>query len=144
MSHYVTGNGNVTAAARKAGYKDAPKSGYVLMRNPAVQSAIRAARLVEINGEGVSLAWQTIKGLMTDDDTPKHVKFQAARYTMEIAGYGQKAEKQGDDKPLSEMTDAELQDYIRRKKDLLDALPTAQAIEIESESMPMSLEDTAQ
>lgn len=136
IDHYVSGNGNGALAAKQAGYKDPAKAAWLLLRRPHVQSAIRVKRMAAINGEGVAIAWETIKRLMTDDETPRHVQFQAARYTMEIAGYGVKADKAGGEKPLSEMTTAELEQFVTDKKKQLDALPMAVAkvIDLEDDS----------
>jgi hypothetical protein len=124
---YVQNGGNGMQAAADAGFSDPRTASWRLLRLPHVQAAIRAERERAIATEGASIAWATMKDLMQNPKYTGAVKFQAARWTLEAAGSGLAAHRAAlglpdNDKPLSEMTLAELDAFMAAGKQALDTL----------------------
>ena len=123
---YVRNGGNAMLAAQEAGYSR-DTYGYDVVKLPHIQAAIRAERERVIQTEGASIAWATMKDLMQNPRYPAAAKFQAARWTLEAAGSGLAAHRAAlglpdNDKPLSEMTLAELDAFLAAGKQALETL----------------------
>lgn len=126
VREYVKNGGNAQLAVEAAGYSS-KIYGYTLVKLPHIQAAIRAERERAIATEGASIAWATMKDLMQNPKYTGAVKFQAARWTLEAAGSGLAAHRAAlglpeNDKPLSEMTLAELDAFMSAGKQALDTL----------------------
>jgi hypothetical protein len=124
---FVELGGTATKAAEVAGYADPRTSSWGLLRLPHIQAAIRAERERTIMTEGASIAWATMKDLMQNPKYTGAVKFQAAKWTLEAAGSGLAAHRAAlglpdGDKPLSEMTLAELDAFLAAGKQALETL----------------------
>ena len=85
---YVALGGCASAAARQAGYSDSAHEGFRLLNNTHVRDAIHAEQARVIGCELASRGVKTLLDLMQAEDTPAHVKFQAARFCIESAGHG--------------------------------------------------------
>ena len=124
---YVRNGGLATKAAEDAGYASPKNAAYDLLRLPHVLAAIRAERERSIHTEGANIAWATMKDLMQNPRYTGAVKFQAARWTLEAAGSGLAAPRAAlglpdQDKPLSEMTLAELDAFMSAGRQALETL----------------------
>jgi hypothetical protein len=85
---YVANGGIATQAAQSAGYAHSHQEGWRLMNIPTVRAAIRAEQSRVIQCDLATLGVKVIKDLMVNEDTPAHVRFQAARFALESAGHG--------------------------------------------------------
>ena len=86
---YVANGGNGSQAVTDSGYEQVPSyMQNVLLKKPAIRSAIEAKRDMVIKTNGASKAWAVMDKLMTDPSTPHQVQFQAARWTLEASGHG--------------------------------------------------------
>lgn len=141
VREYVRNGGNATAAALSAGYKDGAARAWELKRNPAVLSAIRLEQSQAI-ADGASVAWGTVMRLMSDPEVPAPVQFAAAKWTLEASGHGLAAQAvmaklaNPESKQVSEMTVAELEDYVKRQAAAVEALKQAEGKVIEEVSAP--------
>lgn len=117
--HYlVKENKSATEAARLAGYAHPKQSAYVLTRNPVVLTAMRQARQTTYQGELASLAADTLKNVMIDQDAPAAAKVSAARTALELAGdLGKNQDDLASGKSLAEMTPDELARLIEHWED---------------------------
>lgn len=115
---FVVEGNNATRAAELAGYSAPRTDGWRMMQIPHVLAAIHAERERHFCGDMATLAVKTITALMENEDTPSHVRFQAAKFTLQVAGHVEKTGKamglNAPDKPLNEMTEAELAGFIDR------------------------------
>ena len=141
---YVSNGGNGRQAAAVAGYSFPDQSAHNLRRNPAVSSAIRAELSRQIEG-GASLGWAVMRELMTDAATSPQVRFQAAKWSLEAAGHGLQAALgaarlgiQEADKPLSEMSMSEIEQFVERSQAALSALRSVSAPSIDVPSVQTS------
>lgn len=117
--YYARNGGQGKAAALQAGYSVAGARGAASenLRNPAVLDEIRRQRDAYIAGDLASLAADTVREILRNDDgeVSANVRFQAARWCLEAAGHGEKSNTNRDmdsDKGLSEMTIEELEAFI--------------------------------
>lgn len=130
---YVRNGGNAKEAQAEAGYSPDPARRWELMNNPAVREAIRVEQSKAV-AEGASVAWGVMRELMTDPVAPAPVRFQAAKWTLEASGHGLAAAalmlKAGDgqEKPLSEMSVAELEEHVARAGKAVEAMKSAQKV----------------
>lgn len=117
--HYlVKENKNATEAARLAGYAHPKQSAYTLTRSPVVMAAMRLARQTTYQGELASLAANTLRQVMIDQDAPAAAKVSAARTALELAGdLGRNADDMTAGKSLAEMSPDELARLIDRWED---------------------------
>lgn len=134
----VRNGGNEKNAALAAGYsEDSMRSNlYALRRNPRVVDALRRERENWIQTTGGSLAIKTLEALMLDPATSGQVKLQAAKFTLEAAGHGLAVQKvrmglPDADKPLSEMSLAELEAFLTAGRTAVDTIKQEQAKTIE-------------
>ena len=118
VNYLVKENKNATEAARLAGYAHPKQSAYVLTRNPVVVAAMRQARQTTYQGELASLAADTLRQVMIDQDAPAAAKVSAARTALELAGdLGRAADDLASGKTLAEMSPDELARLIDRWED---------------------------
>jgi hypothetical protein len=118
---YLACGGYVKAAATAAGIL--PDNGSRMLGYAHVQTAISAAIDRQLKCDMAGLALGTMRDLLTDKEAPAHVRFQAARWTLEAAGHGAPAQptKPGG-KSLPDMSLAELDDFIQQSKAALEAM----------------------
>ena len=116
---YVLGHGNATQAAIEAGYSpvSARQTASRLLHTPHVQDAIRRAQAHALRGRLASKALGVLEKILDDENAPAGVRGDAAKTVLDRAGMG--AIRTPDhavdnDKPLSEMTAAELDALIRQ------------------------------
>ena len=128
---YVSNGGKSYEAAEAAGYVNPKTDGWRNRNNPAVAAAIHRAQVQAVT-DGAPVAWGVMQELMTKADTPAQVRFQAARWTLEASGHGLAAQAiqaklgGGGDKPISEMSVAELETYVKRQQEAVDALKSCE------------------
>ena len=102
-------------ACKIAGYHDWEREGTRLMSLPHVRAFIQQQRESLFCGDLASIATNTIRELMTDEGTPAHVRFQAAKLTLAIAGHVEKTGKTANSnavKEIHEMSPGELDAFI--------------------------------
>jgi phage terminase small subunit len=113
VRHYATAGVNGAEAAQLAGYAEPRAAAYRLLNKPHVRAAVRAARETAINGDLAKLALETLHELMANETTPAPVRLGAARFSLEMAGHAVgKTETPLADRPLAEMSVAELQRFV--------------------------------
>ena len=118
VNYLVKENKSQTEAARLAGYAHPKQSAYMLTRNPVVVAAMRQARQTTYQGELASLAADTLRTVMIDQDAPAAAKVSAARTALELAGdLGKAADDLASGKSLAEMSPDELARLIDRWED---------------------------
>lgn len=104
-----------TDAARLAGYACAEVVCSVLEHNPRIQIYLRNEQIRLLHNDGMRVAVKALIDIAGDPEAPKGVRVQAANSILNRVGITEKiAEKQSKigDKPLSEMTIAELEAVI--------------------------------
>ena len=113
---FVANGGIAARAAKTAGYQSPNPESWRLMQNSAVIGAIQdeTARLIATGG-AVGVA--TIIRLAQDLAAPAAAQFSAAKWLAEAGGHGLAVTKAGmgqdlTDKPLEDMSLAELQTFI--------------------------------
>lgn len=140
---YVLGSGNATQAAVAAGYSavSARQTASRLLATPHVQEAIRRAQAHVLRNRLASKALGVLEKILDDDGAPAGVRVDAAKTILDRAGLPavRAAEQLPDgDKPMNEMTVAELDGVIRRMRVRLEAIDVeplpAAALEHESSS----------
>lgn len=106
-----------TEAARLAGYSQPNVDGYRLLRQQSVIEAVNreTERVLMTEGQQAALAFM-IKA-PGNEKLPGAVRFQASKWLMEKAGHGLAAQRAAlglpaNDKPLSEMSLAELDTFL--------------------------------
>ena len=142
VTRVVRIGGNVTEAARQAGYSDPGTAAYDLTRLPHIQAAIRLERGKYISGELANIATGTLHSILIDKEAPASARVQAARTVLEMSGDIGKAKRtDDDDRPLSEMTAEELARMIDKWTEEKAALATtidAQDVEIIDSAQSMA------
>ena len=118
--------GNAAEAARRAGYspKNAAELGRQLLGKPHVQAAVDAVLREAIGTRLTVLAVNVIESIINDENANLKPRGDIAVKVIEFSGLVErtKAEKAGQaglDKPLSEMTRAELEGLVARGADVL-------------------------
>jgi hypothetical protein len=106
--------GCVSTSAQVAGYADA-SGGFNALRSQTVQAALYDYRERLIKTEGATQAYRTLIELMKPGN-PGGVRFSAAKYLMDAAGHGAQPDAGGKEKPLHEMTEAQLQAFVEKMR----------------------------
>jgi hypothetical protein len=143
---FVANGGNGRKAAKEAGYSSPDQDGYRLTHLPHVRAAIWSQRERLIKCDLASLGAKVMRELMEneDGDTPAHVRFQAARWSLEAAGHVAAQKALGlptADKALGEMTIDELAEFVRTGTTALEQLKQAKVVQLDDASS--SLSDTS-
>jgi phage terminase small subunit len=125
---------DVKQSALAAGYTG-DNSGYATLRSPAVQRAIADYGDRLIATEGRTLAYQTLKRLMSAT-MPPMVQLGAAKAMMSAAGIATAPADKQAEKPLNEMTEAELKAFIERMDKIAAGEPIATITVIPDDSAP--------
>jgi phage terminase small subunit len=135
VSGYIANGGNATQAARSAGYANPESDGWRVMRNEAVQGAIRAEFERRVRTEGVAIGYGVLVAVASDKAQSGAARTMAAKELVRLAGYGPRESiTLLDDKPLGERTLAELDAFIAGGMARLDALQEAQGRTIEGDA----------
>lgn len=124
---YVLGHGNATQAAIEAGYSpvSARQTASRLLHTPHVQDAIRRAQAHTLKGRLASKALGVLEKILDDDNAPAGVRLDAAKTILDRAGLSAVRVPDAvdhDDKPLEQMTTAELEAVARGLQRALDRL----------------------
>lgn len=136
-----------TRAAELAGYAHPDVQAVGLVRRPAIREALFVKRQGVIEGTLATAALGTMRGLIEGGDVPAAVRFAAARWVLEAAGHRAEAgaEDAGREKPLAEMSMAELEAEARKVEQLqaaldavLDNLKAALPRDVEGEAVEAS------
>lgn len=135
---YVANGGIATQAAETAGYAVPHTEGWRLMNIPQIRDAIHAEQSRVIECDLATLGVKVIKDLMTNEDTPAHVRFQAARFALESAGHGAASAPvaPGADRPFIEMDIVELTEFATRGREAIKALAFVDVDAVASPVMP--------
>jgi hypothetical protein len=107
-------------AARLAGYSHFVQSSTNLLNSPAVLAAIHAGVQRALQAEAApSLA--VLKKIRDDDTAPARVRADIGAKLLAMAGHAPQRNKDGkDDKPISQMTQGELLEFIERNQRAID------------------------
>lgn len=108
------------AAADRIGLH--PRTAYRITAIPAVSRAIQAEVARLIIQEGAPLAYKVARKLIADEKTGDRVRADLAIKMLQLAGVGQKHADQATDKPLNEMTTAELRATMDRNNAEIERL----------------------
>lgn len=100
----------------KLGYGSAQKLGRAVASEP-VQAALKTRRVARIKGSLAQKALQTMESLLADG-TPAATRFGAAKWILEQAGHTAEA-GEGKDKPLAEMSEAELLAFMAKMEKIV-------------------------
>lgn len=114
VDELVAGGCKPTEAARRAGFQHPGQEAYRLMRKPHVQDAVKDAQNRLIAGSGTNVALKTLLEVMQDTKAPASARVSAAGKMLDAAGHFSKKSDDDREKPLHEMTDAELQSFLER------------------------------
>lgn len=126
--------GKPEPAALAAGYSPscAGSMGRQLLKDPRVQAALRDANMALMGGDLTTLSLQRLRQILERDDVHPKVHLDAAKVVLDRAGYvAPKAADPDDGQPKepSDMSQAELEGFIRQKELALnrmkDITPTA-------------------
>ena len=113
---------------KRHAWQDMPTRNSRLMgidQEPCCLAAMRQARQTTYQGELASLAADTLRGVMIDQDAPAAAKVSAARTALELAGdLGRAADDLASSKSLAEMSPDELARLIDRWEDERSSLAT--------------------
>lgn len=128
VAEYVANGAKGTAAAKAAGYADPGQEAWRLLQLPHVQEAIRFEQARIIRGELGTLAVAVLKSILKNPSTDKDMmalKGRVAIAVVDRAGHvapkAPEAAKPTGDKPITEMSVAELDEVIAKGQALLDA-----------------------
>ena len=96
-----------------------------ILRSKSVQIALRAGREAQIRGELASSALTALRDLI-GPQTPAATRFQAVKWVLDY----DKANDQAGDKPLAEMTEAELMAVIERTQAVIAEAQEGRMIDV--------------
>lgn len=94
-----------------------------LLNDPDISVIIQGSIHNDIVTRGKNIAWQVLIDLMENPKTPANTRFSAARWTLEASGEGigqTREKKSSDSKDLHEMTEEELQRFIRNARQVIE------------------------
>lgn len=135
IKEYLRSGGSRAVATRNSGvsrgYGD-----YVLGLPEAVDE-IHRLRHNWLQTDLAEKASAVLVGLLDREDTPARVRFEAARYVLGLAGHEKQEDNQAldADKPLTEMSLAELQTFINAGTDALESLKNQRLKTIEGDAV---------
>jgi len=135
IKEYVRCGGSRAAAAKNAGCSRG--YGDYVLGLPEVVDEIHRLRHNWVQTDLAEKASAVLVGLLDREDTPARVRFEAARYVLSLAGHEKPEQNQAldADKPLTEMSLAELQTFINAGTDALEALKNQRVKTIEGEAV---------
>jgi phage terminase small subunit len=105
--------GDAVYSATVAGYAQPPSAASKALKRPDIVAAIQTAVRLRVQGEGAAVARTVLVEIALDKTAPKAPRVAAARALAEMTHLGG-VEGAGLDKPLSEMSRAELVEARQR------------------------------
>ena len=137
---FVENGGKVTDAAETAEYSDV-KYGYMLAQNAHVQAGIRYIQRMKIEGEGASVAINTLIQIAKNEAQPGSTRVSASRALLEYANFKQTETDETPTKPLADMKVGELESMVvKLQAELHISQPTLAPV-IEGESQAIDVTD---
>lgn len=123
---HVCDVGNLQVAARMAGYSESMvDAAYRLIRHNGIAAAIRLEITRRLNGEALPVAYKVLLDIAKDTTAPAAVRRACARDLIDRAGVvppkAADSAGNGADKPMSDMTTAELRALVDRLESELGA-----------------------
>lgn len=116
-------------AARHAGYLAPNDAAWRLMASEPVQAAIRQARQTLIEIEDAGAARACLREIIDDATAPAGARIRASQIVLEMAGYYRpQAIVRPVDKPVSELTAADIDAEMARLRAVLDRLGDGAAV----------------
>ena len=136
-----------TNAARKAGFAYPAQEAVRLMHDPAILAAIQAELVRRVQCEGMTIAVNFLINCVKDEKFAGSVRLEAAKVLINKGPLNDAAIKEAyrpDDKPLNEMSLAELEAFIQGGVAALDKAKQAKALpgDFQDVSAQQSLTDT--
>ncbi len=131
VQHLVNGASSATDAARRAGYSGdgVRQVASQLMRKDHVQAAIRQEQFLKLNGDLANIALETLRSVMTDESAPAGSRVSASIAVLERAGFtAQSGKDSQQQKQVSEMSQAELMEFIVSGRRLLEQHARQQSV----------------
>lgn len=107
-------------AAADAGYSTIPTAVYQLLRSPTVLGAIHAGVQRKLQHEA-ALSLGVLVKIRDDKDAPARVRADIGVKLMTMAGHAPQRKSGHDDKPLSQMTQSEMIEFIERNQASVEA-----------------------
>lgn len=143
---YVAGGGNATQAAREAGFseKSARQIGGHLTRKQHVMAAIRMEQQRTLRGRLASKALRVLEAILDDSAAPHGARVDAAKTLLDRAGLiAPRTDADSEsryDKPLNQMSVAELEKLIRENRKKIAAIDAelAEAAAVDAESVRLN------
>ncbi|RUP22320.1 hypothetical protein [Methylobacterium sp.] len=125
--------GDALYSATVAGYAQPASAASKALKRPDIVAAVQTAVRLRVQGEGAAVAAQTLIEIASDATAPKAPRVAAARALAEMTHLGG-LEGAGLEKPLSEMTRAELVEARQRAVAYLAELdaPVLDAVAVEA------------
>lgn len=115
VEKYVSGYSQ-TEAAKSAGYADPKQEGYRLMQDPEVQAAVQVELVRRVQTDGQVIAFGFLINTITNEKAPWSARTECARIVSNkgpLSDTALKAAFQPADKPMNEMSLAELEAFIQ-------------------------------
>lgn len=127
--NFIDNGGNGKKAAEDAGFSSPYDAHSRLSRHPLCIQRIRELQTRIIGGELATKAINTLRDIMESPANPPAARVSAAKIVLEMAGHGIVAQGlrlrhglETDKKDLSEMTQAELEQFVSAQKALIQGL----------------------
>lgn len=131
VHHLVAGALTATEAARRAGYEGTSlrHTASQLMRKEHVAAAIRQEQFLKLNGDLANIALETLRSVMQDESAPAGARVTASVAVLERAGFSAQSGREAQQaKPVGEMSNSELAEFIRASKRVLEQHERQQAV----------------
>ena len=139
VQHLVNGASSASDAARRAGYSGdgVRQVASQLMRKDHVQAAIRQEQFLKLNGDLANIALETLRSVMQDESAPAGARVTASVAVLERAGFSaQSGREVHQTKPVNEMTNAELSEFIASSRRFIEQHERAvKTIDAETEAV---------
>lgn len=125
IESYVSNGADSIKASKEAGITR--QSGYRMLSLPHVRQEIQSQIDKELKTEGASIAWGCIRGLIQDTNTPSNIRLNASKWVLEHSGFGLAGATlrmglQAWTKPLTELSEAELEGVISDGKSAIEII----------------------
>ena len=133
IRHYVKGV-KQTEAARLAGFAFPSVEAVRLLDNSEVQAAVQAELVRRVQTEGQAIAFNFLINTITDEKAPWSARTECARIVSNkgpLSDMALKAAYQPADKPMNEMSLAELEAFIKGGQAALEKERQARALPAE-------------
>lgn len=111
---HMAATGDATYSAARAGYRNAPKEGWVKANNPAIAETVRKAQVARLNNDLLPKSLDLLAKVIADDKESTRNRLTAAQVVLK---YSLGAKDGAEAKDPHEMTSEEIQariDDLRR------------------------------